>query len=498
MKLHFMYVFFEPRRAGLLLLAAGLLLLSGCAAQVSTADIRRDIEHGDFKTLGKALNESFEDRPVMINALNLARFYQFQGEWDESREYFNIALRLLEDYEQRAIISVRNVSGRLGAYTLSRGSVANFGTGYERSLLHTFNGLNYLMKEDFQGAAVEMRRMELRQQLWLEEAEHRLRARVEEEKERQDNNRDNGGGYNAENLPSGYSMGEILRSPELRQVVSSYQDPFSYALSAITCRIYGDSEYARVSLSRACQLDERAYQMFRNVWQRPAVDILDEMAKAERWEPAVPPLPRFYREGAADNPPKQEVVFIFFGGLGPAMKMEQVRIPYPQVGYIMFDLPSYEPAIQARMPEISVSGGELTAYPLLRTDLLAYRNLQDEIGWEAASAVSRAITRAAVSVGGQAVASSNDDTKDYAPLIGLLLTLGMDIFAGKDNDNVRNWELLPARGLLGMTELPRGSIIALTFSDNEYKVEIPKEARGIIILASQVENAKLKVDYVTY
>lgn len=482
----------------LLCLALCLLCLSGCASQVSTEEIRRDIARGDFESLSDSLNESFEDRPVMMNALNLARFYQFQGQWEESQKYFNVSLGLLEEYEQRAIVSLRNVGGGIGTYTLSRGSAANFGTGYERSLLHTFNGLNFLMQGDFQGAAVEMRRMELRQELWLEETEHRLRARVEEEKERQANQQQSGGSYSAENLPAGYSMGEILRSPELRQLVSAYQDPFSYALSAITCRIYGDAEYARISLGRACQLDERAYQMFRSVWQRPAVDILDELAKAERWEPSLPPLPRYYREGAASNPPNQEVVFILLGGLGPAMKMEQIRIPYPHVGYIMFDLPSYEPGIQAQMPEISVSGGELTAYPLLRTELLAYRNLQDDIGWETASAISRALTRAAVSVGGQALASSNEDTEGFAPLIGFLLTLGMDAFASKDNDNVRNWELLPARGYLGMTELPRGASMTLTFSGNEYTVEIPKEARGIIILVSQVENAKLKVDYVTY
>lgn len=497
-KLRFMPIrLIYMRQSLLLLMALSLLVLSGCAQQVSTADIRRDISTGNFASLGAALNDSLEETQAMTNALNLGRFHQFQANWDESIKYFDIARAMLEEYEQRAIISLRNVGGGVGSYTFSRGSAVSFGTGYERSLMHTFNGINYLMKKDFQGAAVEMKRMEYRQELWLEEVEHRLRARVDEIKENQAERAAQGDSseqYMPSSLPAGYSMGEILSSPELRGLASSYQDAFSYSLSAITCRIYGDTEYAKVSLARACQLDERAYEMFRSVWQRPAADAKND----KRWEPALPPLPRQYREGAANNPASQELVLIFFGGLGPAMKMEQIRMMYPHVGYIMIDLPSYEPELPALMPQLSLSAGSITPQPLLRPDLLAYRHLQDEIGWELASSISRAITRVAVSAAGQAVAASNEDTEGFAPLIGLLLTIGMDFFATKDGENVRNWELLPARGYLGMSEVPRGTSITLTFSGNNYTVEIPKEARGMIMLVSQVENTKLKVDYVTY
>lgn len=472
-----------------------VFILGGCSAQVSTAEIRQDLESGSYDNLGTALHVAYEKHPVMINALNLGRFYQLQGQWDDSTQYFGEARTMLEDYEQRAIVSARNVGGTIGTLTLSRASAENFGTGYERSLLHTFNGINYLMKNDFQAAAVEMRRMEQRQEMWLEETEYRLRERIEEEKK---NQAKKSNGYGQENLPPGYTMSAILSDPTLRQVVSSYQDPFSYSLSAIICRLYGDMDYARVSLGRACQLDERAYQMFRTVWQQPLVDIAKEIASGKRWQPTVPPLPRKYREGASNNPATQEVTFIYFGGLSPAMKMEQIRIPEPNIGYIMIDLPSYEPEVPAKMPKLEVSGGEITAYPLLRTDLLAYRHLRDEIGYEMTAAITRAITRAAVSIGGQALASSNEDTEAYSPLIGLLLTFAMDAYASSDNDKVRNWELLPARGLLGMTNLPRGSSITLTFENNEYIVQLPIEARGIIVLVSQVENTNLKVDYVTY
>lgn len=484
-------------RLRFLALAFGLLLLSGCASQVSTAEIRRDLAGGDLDSLRGALEDSYKDRPVMMNALNLGRFHQFRGEWAESSRYFDEAGSLLEDYEQRAIVSLRDVGGGLGVYTLSRGSAPNFGFGYERSLLHTFNSFNYLMQGDFQGAAVEMRRMELRQELWLEESGHRLRARLEEEKKNRSEGL-NGPDYSDENLPAGYSMGEILRNPELRRVASAYQDPFSYSLSALVCRICGDEEYARVSLSRACQLDEGAYRMFRAVWRRPPPSGSRVTDDSRPWEPVPPPLPRRYREGAPDNPPRQEVVLVYLGGLAPALKMEQIRVPFPQVGYILLDLPAYEPEIPARPPLISASGGELAAHPLLRTELLAYRNLQDEIGRELASSISRAMFRVAVAAGGQALAASNEDTEAASPLVGLLLTLGMDLFSGRGNDNVRNWELLPARGWLGLAELPRGASITLTFSGNDYTVQIPKEARGVVILASQVDNAKLKVDYVAY
>lgn len=487
----------RQRRFLLLALTLALLMAGGCAMQLSTEEIRQCIATEDYDTLGQGLEISYEENPVMVNALNLARFYQFQGNWAESTKYFDAASLLLEEYEQRAIVSLRTVSGNIGTLTLSRGSEDYFGTGYERSLLHTFNSLNYLMQNNFDGAAVETRRMSLRQELWLEETEHRLRERLEEERERAAEGQDNAG-YSAANAPAGYSMGEILRDPALRSLASSYQDPFSYSLSAIVLRIAGDAERARVNLSRAAQLDDRAYKIFREAWQRPAYAGLDEAAKAKRWEPQVPPLPRAYREGAANNPPSQELVFIFMGGLAPAMKMEQTRIPYPGIGYIMIDLPSYEPPVEPVVPAINLSSGKLSAYPLLRTDLLAYRHLRDEFDFEMGAAISRAITRAAVSVGGQALASSNNNTQNAGPLIGLLLTLVMDAYATADGEYVRNWELLPARGYLGLTEVPRGSVITLTFAGTEYKVELPKEARGVIVLVSQVATSNLKVDYVAY
>ena len=502
MRNHSLTTLLSPRRIApvrihgavlLCFLAAGLL--AGCSSRVSSKDIRASIASGNVTGLETELRETHTSYGEMVTALNLARICQLDGRWRLSVKAFEEADALLQEYENRAIVNMRGIGSSVGAAVLSAGAESYFGTGYERSLLHTFNALNYIMLADYPGAAVEMRRMTRRQELWLEESQ----ARIEK-------NLSNGAkAVSPEDLPVEYSMRDLLRDEAVRGLLNNYQDSFSYALAALVYRLAGDFQAADVSMRRAIALDPNAEKMFKRSWpgKQPRAG---SAVKQDTIPPAVPPLPPSPPRGEravdarpGNAPDTQEVTLVVFTGLAPSLGVENVRIWFPAIGYILIDLPTYTRPVRGSAPDVSAATlAKFVFYPLLRTDLMAYRTLWDEVGTEVALAAGRAAVRAGVSAGAYTAAASNKDTRDFAPLIGSLTTMIMDMIASTMSGSVRNWETLPNTGYLAMETVPRGSIITIGSGSSKRLISLPPEARGSIIMITQLSENTLKVHYATY
>lgn len=510
---HYTHIISEPVRSGaslrlpplLFLCALAALLFSGCAGRVSSTEIRSSITNGNMAALEAELGETHSSYGEMVTALNLARIRQLEGRWRKAIEAYEEAASLLDEYENRAIVNVRGMLSSAGTATLSRGADSYFGTGYERSLLHTFNALNYVMLGDYAGAAVEMRRMDQRQELWLEESQARIDKAL----------RDGTGGSSPDELPAGYSMRELLRDEAVRNLLNNYQDPFSYALAAILYRVSGDHQAADVSMRRAMALDRNAEQLFTRCWPagEPGKSATGQQGNAAAKVPPLPASPPRGEQpldrGSTEALEKQEVTILAFSGLAPSLGVENVRVWFPAVGYVLIDLPAYSRPVQGTIPDAGVpdapgpDGAASTLarfvfYPLLRTDLLAYRTLRDELGAELALAASRAVVRAGIAGGAYAAASSHKDTKDFAPLVGALTTVILDLFATNMSGSVRNWETLPNTGYIAMETVPRGSVITIGQGSAKRLIPLPREARGVIVLVTELSKHHLKVNHAIY
>jgi hypothetical protein len=467
------------------------VIAGGCASRVPTDEIRASMASGDVSALGKRLEETHREYGELVTALNLARVYQIDGRWADSARAFNDALVILEEYEGRAIVNIRGLASGAGTLFLARGAEGYFGTGYERSLLHTFNALNYLMLGDFSGAAAEIRRMEQRQTAWLEESQARIENILADREKVY---------ASPEDLPKDYSMREIMSDAAVRGLLNNYQDAFSYALGAVLLRLAGDSQAAGVNMRRAIVLDDRAKVFFEQAWPGAAAN------EKLNWSGA-PPLPEKSPEAglraAAGNRPNsrlQEVIIIGFSGLSPSLGVETVRIWVPVVGHIPIDLPAYTRRGLSGSA-LSAFGPARTSIPLhqlLRTDLLAYRTLWDSMRVEAGLAVSRALTRAGIAAGAYIAANSNSATREYAALIGSLTMVLLDLTAQSMATSVRNWETLPNIGYLAGARVPHGASVTIASGANRSEIRLPEEARGVIILATQLSDNNLKVHHVTY
>jgi len=437
-----------------------LLSFSAFAASLTSNQLRTGLSAYSFPMTIATLSNDTSNDEEMWYWLNLARLQQSNGDFKASIQSYEKAYAILDEYENRATISVRNIGSFLGSSFLSKGSEHYHAKGYERSLMHTLNALNYTMLGNFEGAAVEMRRMEHGQDFWLIESEEKIKdaADAKRRAERQ--------GNDVTSIPSGYSMGSLLEDPDVRSMANNYQDPFSYTLSSIILDISGLSAAAgdasAISLKRALALNP---------------DVSKVFVKS-----STPPLIK--SSG-------MEITLIVLSGEAPAMKIERVRFPiFHAAEYTSLDLPSYTLPIND-LSSLSISTSTMRLHPprLLKSNVMAYKTLKDELPSDLAKGVVRATTRAV---------TAKQITDKFGPLGGLIASLSMDLGSSYVDQDYRNWELLPNSGYITKFETKKGETLDIMLNQTKETIILPSDKKGAVILVDYLTPDNIRIHHVTY
>ena len=435
----------------MIVVITSLAFLSGCTSTITTQQLDVGVSHKE--SLNKMVTEIEKDdssQDEMWYWLNLARMYQVQKEYQKSIVAFNKAEVILDEYENRAQISLRNIGAGLGSTLFSKGAETYYAKGYERTLMHTLNGINYAMLGNFEGATVEMRKMEKRQEFWLAESESKI---LESRNKRSELV----GNPDTESIPSGYSMAKLLQDDEVKNMINNYQDPFSYSLSSILSKISNDTEYSEISKKRAIAVSADAQYLFEPI---PLNDSV-------------------------------EVQLIVLSGQAPAQTIEKIRFPFPYSGYIVLDLPSLtHPKKDVPNVFVSTSNTQLDAIRLLKTDKMAYKTLKDEFPMELTKSLVRATSKGVISK------QMQDKT---GGLGGLATTILMDVTSSLMENGYRNWEMLPNSGFLLKFPAKRGERVSIRIGGREESVLIPENTKnGSLILVSYLSNNNIGIDNVQY
>lgn len=436
----------------LLLSIIGITFISGCTPSVSTQQL--DVGVSNKESLTKMVDEIEKDvgsQKEMWYWLNLARMYQIQKEYRKSIDAFNKAEEILDEYESRASVSFRNIGSGIGSTLFSKGSETYYGKGYERTLMHSLNSINYAMLGNFESATVEMRKMEKRQEFWLKESESNILEARQKSSEIK-------GNPNTESIPAGYSMASLLEDDEVKNMVNNYQDAFSYSLSSIVSRISKDLDYSEISKKRAIALANNSSELFKNN------KLENDMV---------------------------EVHVIVLSGQAPSQTIEKLRLPFPQVGYLVLDLPSLSKS-KADISNVSIisSNNQYEGIKLLKTDKMAYKTLKDEFPIELTKSIVRGTTKGVIS----------KQAYDKGGILGgLVSSTIMDLSASVLEKSYRNWEMLPNSGYLSKINVKRGERVTIRFAGKEESIVVPKETKnGSLILVSYLSQNNIGVDNVQY
>lgn len=431
---------------------AFIAFLTGCTPAVNTQQL--DVGVAQKESFSKVMSEMEKDegsQGEMWYWLNLARMYQIQKEYQKSITAFDKAEAILDEYENRAEISLRNIGAGIGSTLFSKGAETYYGKGYERTLMHSLNSINYAMLGNFEGATVEMRKMEKRQEFWLKESESKILEAQNKKSELR-------GNPDTQSMPNGYSMAKLLEDNEVKNMVNNYQDAFSYSLSSIVSKLSNDTDYSEISKKRAIALSSNAEFLF--------------------------------------NEPKKEdgtvdVNIIVLSGQAPAQTIEKLRVPFPYTGYVVLDLPSLtSPKKDVADIFISTSNTQLIVTRLLKTDKMAYKTLKDEFPMEITKSLVRATSKGVV---------SKQAYDNGGILGGLASSIIMDATSTLMEKSYRNWEMLPNSGFLSKVSVKRGEKILINIGGREESVLIPENTKnGSLILVSYLTNNNIGIDNVQY
>lgn len=426
------------------------------ATALDSNKLRSGLSINNFPTTLATLTADKSDDNEFWYWLNLARLQQASGDFTSSIQSFERAYAILDEYENRASISLRNVGSFLGSSLMSKGSETYYGKGYERTSMHTLNALNYLMLGNFESASVEMRRMEQRQEFWLKESEAKIQEAAKKKEEARQK------GSDTSRIPQSYSLAAMLDDDDVRALANNYQDPFSYTLSSIILDISGQSEASgnssQISLKRALALNPDVSKVFVN-------------------------LP--------DLTPKMDVTVILLSGIAPAMKIEKIRFPiFYGANYTSVDLPSYT-APKNDINGITISTDQLHLQPprLLKTELMAYKTLKDELPGELAKSVVRATTKAI---------TSKQASDHFGSLGGLVASLLFDVGSSYADSGFRNWEMMPNSGYIAKFEAIKNSTVTVKLNNIQESFVLPSDKKGTIILINYLTPDNIRIDHVSY
>jgi hypothetical protein len=430
------------------------------AGTLTTNQLRSSLSLNNFQTTLASLSSDKSNEGQFWYWLNLARLQQANGDYSTSIQSFDKAYAILDDYENRASISLRNIGSFIGSSLMSKGAETYYGKGYERTLMHTLNALNYMMLNDFEGAAVEMRRMEQRQEFWLKESEAKIKkASEDKEKARAQ-------GSDTSRIPASYSLASMLEDQEVRALANNYQDPFSYTLSSIIMDVSGQGaasgDFDEVSLKRAMTLNP---------------DVSKAFVK----------LPNT----ASLQKNKMDVTLIVLAGEAPALKVEKIRFPlFNGANYTSVDLPSYASPIND-ITTLTVTTDQLKLQPprLLKTDIMAYKTLKDELPGELAKSVVRATTKAI---------ATKQASDQFGNLGGLVASLVFDVGSTYADSGFRNWEMMPNSGYVSKFEAVNSSTVTIKLNNTQESFMLPSNKKGTIVLITYLTQDNIRIDHVSY
>lgn len=133
-----------------------LSLVVGCATyQDRVQEARTQLENGELQkaldSLKTKANQKGDDQLVYV--LDYATALQFAGQIDESNKYFLFASELADEKDYNSATRVA------GSMLFNEEMVQYKGDSFEKTFIHVFLALNFLMQRNFDSAMVEVRRM---------------------------------------------------------------------------------------------------------------------------------------------------------------------------------------------------------------------------------------------------------------------------------------------------------------------------------------------------
>ncbi len=403
----------------MLAVPALLLTLTGCASVFSSYPVQADkwmvsYQNGQTEALLAQLTPKMTEQDGLLYSLEAGRFAQLGGQPDSSKLAFESAFLFFEKEDDEARVSAGGAVSGTGAMLTNDNARPYSGRDYERIFAHSYQALNYLKLRDAEGAAVELRRANLEQTVAAQRREKEIDKAEEKAAEEEVDVSQHEGSFAGLNEAAG-------------RVKSSFQNAYTFYLSAVFWEAVRDYNAALVDLKRAYEINP------------DALFIEDDIRRVQRRlgdrvEARVP------------GPEEGSLVVLFEQGRVPPKR--EISLPIPTIhGAFAVAFPTYDPAdITAAVPltVADVEGnGVLRTQVIAEVGAMAARSLREELKGMIVRQTLRAATKYAL----------QKQANDANPLAGFATNIYNLV---SERADLRSWMSLPLYVQAGRSIVPAG------------------------------------------
>lgn len=420
-------------------LLAILLIMCGCAASSTFTAYPRKIEPliaslsvrnpTDLSTY--LLSESTGRDQILYN-MERGRYAQIIGNTDASMADFSASIRKIRENDEMAVISASAAGATVAATLVNDNVIPYEGAGYERVLLHHYQALNYLEKNDLEGAGVEVRLANAEQNEALQRFEHELDWAREEAEEKHI-----GGRTSA--VESRYAQMDEMAG----RVKNSFQNAYTFYVSGFIYELLRQPNDAYIDYKKALEIYPENRYVQQDVLRLAAgLGMNDDLAELKK---------RFSAEKRTvideNGPGSGELLVLFEDGFVPQKQEIKIPVPIGGSGLVAIAFPIYQGNWTPVNPLLILDNNVLlgSTEPICDVRALAVKALKEQVPVLAARQIARAVAK------GVAAAEARKNMGGFGQFATIIWNLV------SENADLRSWLTLPANAQILRTTLPAGS-----------------------------------------
>ncbi|MBQ7402349.1 MAG: hypothetical protein IJW05_02795 [Lentisphaeria bacterium] len=470
--------------------AVAVILLSGCSTVINAHRQKKDMMASyDVGNYTAALNEldSYLKPPSVFNSsrigsgdeimwrLEAGSLYWLVGKEERTIDHLSEAEKLIADYDNRAIVNLRQVGSELSVLVTNVNAIPYRGLCRDRVLLPVYKALAYLGKNDEEGFRVELFR--LRETQTKVQEDYRRFFEAEDEALQRAKQKNTNAAQSADQstvLNNDRNSSASAALDEAKRVAhkgyGNFMNPFTIFLSGYGYLRENDWENAHVDFARLYQaLPDNS------IVQKYYVTILKKTSRQ------VPEELKNVTPFDESHFNQNSVLVIFANGKTAALKQIALYIPIILPGYATIATTAWPVCeyFTAPFQELHVTSGnqQFKTVPIADMDGIFSQEYTERL--------PLMITRIALSTAVKEIGSyiATRAAARAHPLAGLAVAIGTSTYKAVVNTaDTRTWEILPKEYQITQFAMPENrEIVIAPDGGRPMTIKIPETAKSAIV-----------------
>ena len=394
----------------------------------------------------EAVSDNIAGNDGLLYALEAGRIAQVAGEFAQSKQFYQQAVKDYQAFDDKAIVSLSSLGANASSLLLNDNAIPYRGPGYERILMHQYQALNYLFENDFQGALVEVRRANDLQQTEQDKYAQSVKS--------------------VRPLENGAVTAEVQRlSANAGSVTSSYLNAYSFFMTGLLHEMLNQPNDAFIDYRKAAQ-----------IW--PGNPYLEHSLVRLAKQLSMPQYPEFKKRWGETKPPAKnqgELIVVYEKGF--VQEKQSFTVPFTINGnWQTASLATYQyPAANIVPASVTINGTQtIEASPITNIDSLAINALKQDLPYALARQAARIAVKAELARKSTSRSKSRNNQLDLGSIAAQIFNVVTE------QADRRSWLTLPNQAQIARVNLNSGNYSLSIDNSNPHSINIEAGRKTLV------------------